>query len=266
MTSVPTAIRNGQGELTTLARTINKSHRACESAIRDGVRHAIDCGNSLIETKATLRHGGWLKWLATKCPDVSARTAQAYMQLAGKLPGLTSKAQQVAHLTVREALKLVAERQDDQPAILANTRARIKAAETMAPSPEAVRELKMVAENVRGWQNVMGEWRRCAERVSDRIVANLNHDGGDLELFVEPSKQRESAEIGLHQAVKELHDAVVESWRQWPADQLDELPIKLEEMAGILRNLSRDDFFAENDQIRAPPGKARKRQRKWSRS
>jgi hypothetical protein len=50
-------------------------------ALRSALGHAIAAGELLIEAKAKVRHGQWLKWLAANC-EVPKRTAAHYMALA----------------------------------------------------------------------------------------------------------------------------------------------------------------------------------------
>lgn len=101
--------------LGTLARRINDAHADFESAARSAVDLAIDCGNALIEAKAAVRHGDWLPWLASNCPTLPQRTAQAYMRLARGAP--TLKSATVADLGVRQALKLLAEPKEEPEAV-----------------------------------------------------------------------------------------------------------------------------------------------------
>jgi phage N-6-adenine-methyltransferase len=61
----------------------------------------------LLEAKAKVPHGQWLRWLAENCPTVSPRMAQYYMDLARKRPELESKCETVSHLTLREAVQLL---------------------------------------------------------------------------------------------------------------------------------------------------------------
>jgi len=73
------------------------------------VQHAINAGNMLTQAKDALPHGAWLPWLESNF-DGAARTAQAYMRIARELPALPEgKAQRVADLPLREALKQLAE-------------------------------------------------------------------------------------------------------------------------------------------------------------
>jgi Protein of unknown function (DUF3102) len=91
--------------LADLAGRINDEHRLAEQHARSAVEHALKCGELLIEAKGKVQHGEWLPWLKANCA-VSERTAQAYMRLAHEIPKLDpGKAQRVADLPLREALK-----------------------------------------------------------------------------------------------------------------------------------------------------------------
>ena len=95
------------GSLQSLAAEINKAHDEALASVRTALGHARRAGDLLIEAKRQLGHGAWLPWLRKHCTDVSARTAQKYMQLARELPKLTAKAPRVADLSLREAIHLV---------------------------------------------------------------------------------------------------------------------------------------------------------------
>lgn len=85
-----------------LAAVANREHNAARESLGRGIDHAIEAGSVLILAKARFRHGQWMPWLATNCPDISARMAQRYMRVA-------ANATRVSHLSQREALKLLAE-------------------------------------------------------------------------------------------------------------------------------------------------------------
>lgn len=92
-------------DLATLADQINAEHRACDEALRKGLAHAVRAGELLVEAKAQVKHGQWEQWVAQNF-EGSARTAQAYMKVAREIPTLDgAKAQRVALLSFRGALK-----------------------------------------------------------------------------------------------------------------------------------------------------------------
>ena len=94
--------------LTALADRINAEHPQAETALHDGLRHAVEAGRLLLEAKATVAHGEWLPWLESNF-DGSTRTARAYMLVATRLPQLEKQnGNAVANLSFRQALRLTA--------------------------------------------------------------------------------------------------------------------------------------------------------------
>ncbi len=92
-----------------LARRIKEEHQACRDAAQSAVDHAVMAGQLLLEAKDGIPHGQWLPWLNGHC-DVAERTAQTYMRLARELSKIEpEKAQRVADLPLRQALKELAE-------------------------------------------------------------------------------------------------------------------------------------------------------------
>lgn len=96
-------------DLSALAMAINEEHALAEQYASMAVHRARRAGNLLNEAKTKVQHGQWLPWLAANCPTIATRTAQAYMKLDREWPALESKCATVAHLTVSDALKLLAE-------------------------------------------------------------------------------------------------------------------------------------------------------------
>ena len=85
------------------------AYRIARAADDKGSAHAIAAGRLLIRAKETVGHGKWLSWLVQNC-EVEVRTAQLYTRLANKHDAMdTAKAQRVAHLALREAVKEIAE-------------------------------------------------------------------------------------------------------------------------------------------------------------
>jgi hypothetical protein len=91
--------------LAELAEQINAEHSACEAAIRDSLAHAKTCGELLIQAKQLVAFGDWNNWLMENFAG-SCRTAQAYMRIAKHWPKIEAKAQRVAELSFRQALRL----------------------------------------------------------------------------------------------------------------------------------------------------------------
>jgi hypothetical protein len=123
-----------------LAARINHEHDQAEAAFRSGLLHARAAGELLLEAKGQLQHGKWLPWLKENV-RFSERTAQAYMRVAKGWPALEAKAQRVADLPFRDAVKLLAAPEEvpaaeatDEPGGF-DARAYIAAALTKAGSP-----------------------------------------------------------------------------------------------------------------------------------
>ncbi len=100
-------IEKRTADLTTLADRVNAEHRACEEALKTGLRHAMAAGELLLEAKGRVKHGDWGAWTRDNF-EGSTRTAQAYMKVARELPSLEdAEAQRVADLSFRDALKVL---------------------------------------------------------------------------------------------------------------------------------------------------------------
>ncbi len=93
--------------LETLAVEINREHHEVGRTLKVGFAHAVRAGELLVQAKLHCEHGGWLEWLENNF-DGSARTAQAYMQVAKRRVDIETKAQHIAHLSFQEALRLTA--------------------------------------------------------------------------------------------------------------------------------------------------------------
>jgi Protein of unknown function (DUF3102) len=78
---VPAIVQSVTAELDNLARRINDAHDLAEKSARTALEHAHKLGKMLVEAKACVRHGDWLKWL-TANTKLTARTAQRYIRLA----------------------------------------------------------------------------------------------------------------------------------------------------------------------------------------
>ncbi len=98
-----------RSDLSALAGAINAEHRACETAFRAGLAHAVRAGELLMEARALCPHGTWLPWVRENF-EGSERLAQGYMQVARELPKLAAEdPQRVADLmSFREALAALA--------------------------------------------------------------------------------------------------------------------------------------------------------------
>jgi len=75
------------------------------------VRHAVECGQALVQLKELLRHGDWDRWVEEHCA-LSRATANRYMRLASRADRLTP------YMSIREsyiAAGVINPRQTDVP-------------------------------------------------------------------------------------------------------------------------------------------------------
>jgi hypothetical protein len=98
-TASPTALDD-------LARRIDAEHEAALRSARTAIEHAIECGQLLLEARASVPHGGWLPWLRENT-KVSERTAQRWMRFAENAEALLVKSATVADLTFADADRLL---------------------------------------------------------------------------------------------------------------------------------------------------------------
>jgi hypothetical protein len=91
-------------DLATLATQINAAHEEAQSYVGKAVERALVAGDLLNSVKAQLRHGEFIPWCKAHCPAISQRTINNYMRVARELP---AEMRSAAHLSVREALRLV---------------------------------------------------------------------------------------------------------------------------------------------------------------
>ena len=101
-----------------LAVEIREKHRQATECASQAVQLAREAGDLLIQAKAALPHGQWGTWVKENC-DLSERTAQSYMRLSREIPKLDgAKAQRVADLPLRQALKELAASHEPAPSPL----------------------------------------------------------------------------------------------------------------------------------------------------
>ena len=118
-----------------LAPSIIAEHREAEHDMRSAVRHAIRCGELLIEAKAGLKHGEWEAWIEANL-RFKASTVRGYMRLASLDP---AKRQHVADLSLREALKGIGEEWSKKQKRIEIQAKQEAALESIAPSDGALR-------------------------------------------------------------------------------------------------------------------------------
>lgn len=91
-----------------LAGQIRDKINQANDAAHRAVKLAVEAGELLIQAKSALAHGAWTPWLASEF-GMSERSAQTYMRLAREFPKLPpEKAQRVAVLPLRRAIKELA--------------------------------------------------------------------------------------------------------------------------------------------------------------
>jgi hypothetical protein len=98
---------NRSNSLADLAARIKAEHMAAAGALRRTLQHAMAAGDLLLEAKAQLRHGEWLPWLEAHC-QIPERTARLYMRIARNRAELEHQNGNVADLSVRGAVALLA--------------------------------------------------------------------------------------------------------------------------------------------------------------
>lgn len=95
-----------------LAAAINAEHAAALEHAHSAVRRAHRAGELLLQAKQQCAHGQWLPWLKEHCPDISRRSAQAYMRLARHFLNSPESAGTLENLTLREALTQLSEKRN----------------------------------------------------------------------------------------------------------------------------------------------------------
>jgi hypothetical protein len=93
--------------LADLAAQIRVEHEAFTAAMKRGVQHAVTAGEMLIEAKARMKHGQWLPWLRDHC-SMPGRTASLYMRMAAHRAELSDENGNVADLSLRGAIAMLA--------------------------------------------------------------------------------------------------------------------------------------------------------------
>jgi len=100
-----------------LASQINLEHASAMEHAQSAVRRARKAGELLLQAKEGCQHGAWLPWLATNCPAIPERTAQAYMRLARHCLASPDGGVAIESETLRDALTTLAVR---KPATVAD--------------------------------------------------------------------------------------------------------------------------------------------------
>jgi hypothetical protein len=116
-------------DLEQLAAAVRTAHAAVEHAAVNLLGHALAAGDALIAAKARLPHGEFGNWIDRNC-DLSERTAQRYMVLAGARAQLEANPTRVSDLSLRGALALVRPKSGKRI-----TTADVRAAIAASPAP-----------------------------------------------------------------------------------------------------------------------------------
>lgn len=90
-----------------LVVAIRTEHEAASAAARSALEHALECGRLLAQARAEVPHGSWENYLSDTC-GIAPRTGRLYLRLHAHRDRLGNR-QRVAGLTLREAVKLVAD-------------------------------------------------------------------------------------------------------------------------------------------------------------
>ena len=175
-------ISTSEGRLGEIADQVGEEHRLCAQSLREGLGHAINAGNLLLEAKALCVHGAWGNWLRDNT-GISERTAQLYMRVARGLPLLEAKAQHVADLSLREAVALLAEplteldraREFEKWAdgIMGPIRQQLMVLEVALSSARTVEELHAISDIAHDCRNRAAEVQIRAKREAGAFLEQL---------------------------------------------------------------------------------------------
>ena len=102
---------NNRGDATAVGKgleaAIRCEHEAATSAAQTALDHALECGRLLAKAREGIVHGEWESFVRERC-GIPERTARMYLRLDANRDRLPNR-QHVAGLTVREAVRLLAE-------------------------------------------------------------------------------------------------------------------------------------------------------------
>jgi hypothetical protein len=194
-------------ELSQLATKAKEAHLIVVNAPRVVLQHAITAGAALNEAKSKVGHGKWLAWLKDNCPDISDRTAERYMKLAGNQAMLDKKLQDpdkfdiVSNLTINEALRLIEEPDGEQSAEAqktggqgdASSSSSGKGKQTKQHRDPTPKQLKKQIDNFKTeWEELNGSQKRHFVRTNQHELAELLEELEGLEGMVEEEEQAEA--------------------------------------------------------------------------
>jgi hypothetical protein len=132
MAQAALAIPSVQQDLETLAHVIRTADQGAAHAVANMVEHALTAGDALIQAKAKVGHGNWLKYLRDEC-EIGADSAERYMKLARGREVLEANSARMRNLSITQALKLIdgnKQKSQPRPAAPKPTKA-VKAAERL---------------------------------------------------------------------------------------------------------------------------------------
>jgi hypothetical protein len=111
MTELAHQIESDQVALAEHVAEIRRCHQQIVTAALGILDNAMAAGDALIAIEASgrIRHGEWTSWIGRNC-ELSPRTARVYMQLAQHRSEIEANRQRAADLSLRGALKLIADK------------------------------------------------------------------------------------------------------------------------------------------------------------
>jgi hypothetical protein len=194
-----------------LAREINTEHGHVETYKRNTIKHAIRCGELLLEMKQRVGHGNWLAWVEEHF-EASERTARNYMEIA--------KSAAVADLsddtTMRSALRALAARSESSKVsklepqdvgttqMLTNDRIPIEN-DDFIPNAEVVEEPRagLAKAHRRTWASLPARLTTI-HRAFNEAADNQLDDHRASEALYEASREAHQAAVDLEQLAAAL--------------------------------------------------------------
>lgn len=157
---------------------IRSEHEAALAAASTACEHARRAGGLLLKAKEQLPHGAWLPWLEANF-TFSARTAQVYMRVSEGWKTI-SNTQTSAHLSIDEAVKLLAEPIDRSEVLLREaTKILADFAKTFDPSAYALTELIVIKRVADEAVSLATSYSLNAERKLGQLLNQVGHSSGN---------------------------------------------------------------------------------------
>jgi hypothetical protein len=193
-----------------LAREINTEHGQVERHKHSTIRHAIRCGELLLEMKQRVGHGNWLAWVDEHF-QASERTARNYMEIA--------KSAAVADLdedtTMRSALRALTSRSQSRAPKLESQDAQTSRIHANGQVPleqeQRILDAEAVAEpraglgkaHLRTWAALPARLTTIKRAFSEAAGDQLD-DHRASEALYEASRQARKAAVDLEQLAAAL--------------------------------------------------------------